>query len=823
MNRHGDDWLAELKKADSALPKDDFTFTDGSTMGLDSFHFDGLDNKGVEEAARLPETHGLSDLPDGSVPDPTASLDEVELMADDDGEGLYLDDMLSEGEGAVYDKEGTSLADLDWLDPTQKQKANRLPDNGATLDHIPELETAWGVNERTDGVNLIPNKDKDIADYEQSLREGPESQLPGNRNANIIRSAMYGAIRQSHFGRDLKAIQGDLERMLGADFSRVAATWDLIEKEHGLAGKVFIRAAAFPGLRNGKWAKELRKKCRLARYVITDDTEVANKLKMKPVASIPWKAALRYYAPRMKAAGHQVPTEGNPRTILKSFFMATSPAAKAAEGYKPVEKVNVQAQRVQGNPAKPVEGPVVSSEKQATKRKRLLALAKIARWVTDKKLTKKQAHKLRDANLSPEALLKRAASVVAHTTPGAAYGGEGTKTKFVTPEVPREAVEAQQAKIRETRMRRVRASLERIVEANLLTAEEAKRILKRGGTIADMEQVIAAAVSMAGDMRQEVIRSSPTSVYEGVGTRVHAHSMEVPHEAASVQEARLERGRLQRTRVALAKLVKAKLLTTQEGKRILKLGKTAKDLGRIIAAAVAVAGERRTVVIAPTPVKEFDGPILKAAQEQRPATPDLPPQEKALLRLAKATGFKAVEFKKLARWTRREMTKGLAGTELDHLLSGRFSKPLLKAASELLASVRSEHEGLSGFVYVDAAAYASPEGTKGCDKGAARHRATPVKAVLAMDRCEGCALANADGVCSNYNKELVASAPVENPKIYQKKAIAAADAPDYENTAAMFNPQEFGLDNESLDDIGLDGPPAAELGGVLFGDGMEID
>ena len=895
MTKHGDDWLTELKKAESGLPADEFTFTDASTMGLDGFHFEGLDNLGVLEGARLPEVHGLSDLPDGSVSDPKAALDEVEIMRDD-SEGLYLEDMLSEEEGAMpltaSEKEAASLANLDWLDPTQPQDPTRLPH--PHFDVIPDLEAAWGVDQGTTGVTLVPNRDKEVADYEESLTVGPGSKLPGNKGKEATRDAVLSAIRQSHFGKDLKAIRKELEIRLGS-VSRVAKVWGRIEQEHGLVGKVYIRASAFPGLRNGKWVKELRQAARYARYVITDDPAVADKLKMRMVADVPWEAALRYYAPRLKAAGYRIPQQGDPRTVLRSLFLDGPQKKAAPQGFQPVVKADVQAGRSQGNPAKPVEGPVVSSEKQATKRKRLSALVRIAKWVQEEKLTMAQAHQLRDAKLSPEALLKRATELVAGVTPHGTYDGEGSKTKFVTPEVPRKDSAELEAKVRSERMLRVLASLDRIVEAKLLTQEEAQRIRKRGGTAAEIEQVITAAVSVAGELRKQVFQSLPTKGYDGIP--MTGAVPEIRREAVGIQEARIEKARMARDKVALAKFVKAKLLTRGEAQRILKLGKTAAEIERITAAAITVAHERRQVVVPSTPIKGYDGVHMTeavseapkkdvGAQEARVGKARMAKVKAALAKIVKAklltrgeaqrilklgktaaeierittaavtvaherrqvvipsaptkkydgvpmteavptppreAGFRVKEIKKLVRWARQQMTEGLAGKEFDSLLRGRFSGVLRTAAAEVLQEARAEHEGLSGFLYVDAAAYASPSGTKGCDKGALRHRATPVKSLLAMKRCQGCSLVNADGVCSNYNKKLVQAAPVKDSAAYQKQAIGAANAPDFETTAAMFNPNDFGLGNENLDDTNLGGLPTEELSGVLFGDGMEVE
>lgn len=186
----------------------------------------------------------------------------------------------------------------------------------------------------------------------------------------------------------------------------------------------------------------------------------------------------------------------------------------------------------------------------------------------------------------------------------------------------------------------------------------------------------------------------------------------------------------------------------------------------------------------------------------------------------------ALEVRRLLRWASVQMTEGAVGRDLDTLLSARFSGELLKQASEPLVQLRKKHEGLSGHLYVNASAYASPEGTTGCDRGALVHRANAIKAVLGMDRCVDCT-ANVGGSCQKYAKTLVDSVPTKNPEGYQKETIRLANSDDAERTASLFAPafdaQEFALRNNVLDDIEYDhAPPTEDLGEVLFG-GMVLD
>ena len=166
----------------------------------------------------------------------------------------------------------------------------------------------------------------------------------------------------------------------------------------------------------------------------------------------------------------------------------------------------------------------------------------------------------------------------------------------------------------------------------------------------------------------------------------------------------------------------------------------------------------------------------------------------------------------------------MAGEEFDSLLRARFGTAVIKAAEKSLKKIRAKYEGLSGFLYVDAGAYASQKGTKGCKEAAPKHRTNALKFVLGMKRCASCTK-QGDGVCQEYNKILVSKPPVKNPKAYQKKAIYMANAPDQEVTASLFTDPstEFQLGGTHMDDIQLEDVPSTKtLSNVVFG-GMEVD
>lgn len=178
------------------------------------------------------------------------------------------------------------------------------------------------------------------------------------------------------------------------------------------------------------------------------------------------------------------------------------------------------------------------------------------------------------------------------------------------------------------------------------------------------------------------------------------------------------------------------------------------------------------------------------------------------------------------RWASVQMNEGAAGRDLDYLLTTRFAENVLKEAGDSLTQLRKKHEGLAGHLYVDASVYASAAGMTGCEKGALVHRANAIPAVLMMERCGSCA-SNIESRCQKYNKALVMDPPVDDPVGYQREMIRLANASDAEHTASLFaptfDPGEYGLENDSLEMFDYESAPSnPDLGDVLF-DGWAID
>lgn len=740
---------ADAILADSDLPADDFTWTEGTNYGLDGFHHDqtlgeGLnhgDTSGMAGPITPPQSAGMSDLPDGLLAGggDDGGLDLSFVDADGD---LDLSGMLSE-EGTLSltaaERRAVSLVDLSWLDPTQKQDPARLPKelrpDKPPLKSSIELEEAWGVNRRTDGLSLVPNQEREIAKYEQAIQGEPPA-LPGAQYAlsEVPKKAFHiqKATRMSHYGQSIDEIAAYLYSNIPK--AAAAKALEVIAADHGVTGNVFVRASAFPGLKNGKWVKQIRKFCRTARYVLTKDPLVASKLGMTMVSEVPWKKALRHYQSHLTAAGYKVASvEGDPKKTLQLAFLTGPKEATHVVASKPVHVV-------------PADRVTTAQAKEA-----FAKAPKQARQV----ITRDDTAKARKAAL---ALVKKAADAKLISQVDALRLAQSTAAPVA-----------------------IRKAVESIARANM---------------------------------------AAKTSRYGGLGTRVKEHRVEGRDAGwTALKQAELAAEQMHKAQLHVAQMAVAGQLTDKEARKALAES-TPEMVLKVATAYAHAAGTRKVKVASTDPAKEYAGPKFEAAPVQRVASKEMSADEQAMHKAAAESGIRVAEFRALARWLRQKMSEGMAGSDLTALLNVRFAAPLRTAAADLVAKLRAEHEGLSGHLYVDADAYASKTGSDGCEKNASLHRANQIPYVRAMERCKGCTLANANGLCTKYGKELLYQLP-KNAGQFQARMLRAADASDAENTAALFNPSEYGLDDSLNIDVD-EAPVTEDIGDVLFGNGQWI-
>lgn len=298
---------------ESHIPADLLTPTLGSNYGLDGY----------------PDMEYGMGVLEGFMGEEVGHTDEAPYSrhaSDEEAEGMDLTSMMED-----------SLADLAWLDPTQLQDPERLPETPVS---IPELEEAWGVHRRTNGINVV-SRDLDRARYESALEKKAQEKKASTRSLmKVVRRAM----QRSALGHDLNDLLQEAVTHLGDQLKRAAAPLQLVRSEHGLAGNVFIRAAAYPGYAQGKGQTPKKGS---ARYVIVSPEELRSATwiqdgrciytKKIAVTEVPWDEAYRHYAPRLgdNPFLNRAASKSDPRAALRAAFLHVPAAAKADSTYRP--------------------------------------------------------------------------------------------------------------------------------------------------------------------------------------------------------------------------------------------------------------------------------------------------------------------------------------------------------------------------------------------------------------------------------------------------------------------------------------------------------
>ena len=784
----------------SKMPDGGYQPTYAGNYGLDGFDFSEEYGEGPATNHKIPTTNrttgmtpvrsesGMSHLPDGFVTGTRAAAHGDDVFAGADGTDL--------GDLSGMVREAGHLTDLTWLE-TAEQDPDRLPHhhNDAVLQGLVE---AWGINRRTDGVDLVPNV---------VVPPPPRSQvalLPGD---DTLRQIAASAMRKSAFGVPFENILSDMAAHLGPDvlsrvgtdprLQRFASAVRSIKAENGLSGAVYLRDSAFPGLLTGKWDREIKRRCASAKYWLTrPGSKLAayqNYLGKRVVTVIPWGDALEQYRPMLEASGKRL-ASGDPKAVLLSAFRsdAVKVASEASHTYHltPAQRVSTQeAWRVFASAPTPKREVLQRDSARVTLD---MAQQRVAGWVQSRALDEGTARKLLASGLSPDDMISEGANlVVRKLAQQAQYAGGGIG---VTAPSRKSANNSDWAKNEQARLagdreiRSAKLAREKItsvfsgwVRAGMMTREDADRLMSRKGSV---DELLAQA--------RDFVQQGRMGVYhgEGVGASVHAGSGTKKALAAP--------------QISMAKVattfqgwVRSGLLLQASADEILSLNVSNESRMRLGAEAILQIRKDDYRGIGLDQVNQTPLPTKKLAHA-------LDPKVARVLRYASV-----------------QMNEGMAGNDLDVMLNSRFSQEYLKGASAQLVQLRRKHEGLAGHVYVTASAYASASGTTGCEAGALVHRANQVKALLQMDRCGSCS-ANSGGSCQKYAKQLVTAAPVSNPDKYQRETIRLANADDHERTAAMFNPGEYDLQNDNLDSFDYSNLPDNQtLHGILF-EGMVL-
>lgn len=315
------------------LPDDLFTDTDALNWGLDTFPDLGK-GLGVLDTQTFGESQHPTSLPDGIVMAEDESFDpNLDLGSDQVIFG-------SLGDLEDYTKEAT-LQDLSWLEFAEEDP-DRLPDNPVD-NGIPELDIAWGVDSRTDGVFLQPNTDREASLYRESLTANVEKTPVAELN-----SLVKQANRKVAAGFGFSFVAKELATRLGHEAYQAKEAMQKLKADVGLLGKVFIRASDYPGCANGQWTDVVRKKSASAAYVVQkkacgDCVHAQNGscalFKKELVPSVPWGEALQRYAPSLEASGRKVASNISPKEALQKAILSNPTGMTLVESQRPTHLV----------------------------------------------------------------------------------------------------------------------------------------------------------------------------------------------------------------------------------------------------------------------------------------------------------------------------------------------------------------------------------------------------------------------------------------------------------------------------------------------------
>lgn len=779
------------KNSKSHTPNGGYTLTQGLNYMMDGFHFDTEYGGGPQEKARLPEARGLADLPSGMIP-PDSSLasgipDGLEHQAD-----LNMEEITREASQDV------ALVDHSWL-ATQpepdlsgaiemEQVYKDLADghmNNISNNQIKTLEQSWGQTSTT-GLDIVPNENRHHAPYRNNYGE-EQSHLPGDD----YREEMERNVRKLAYGHPLNVVLSEVAE------SRVLETKVKLATEYGLHGRVYIKEEHFPGLFNGRWDEVINKRCATAMYIIPKNKDCAfdRFLGMQVVNQVPWNKAAKSLLPKLESYGVRL-ASGSAKSRLQTAFIdliegrVTSQDKSATWFPTQVDQsslISLDHARIELENAREENIFVASSEdvEQSKIEKKLNRIA--GQLVSQGFLDEEQVSAVVESNRTASKKIERLYELASTPMESDSYKGQGKNASYHSMRKHMDAnaqVPLKDERELDNRKKRAMGKLSRILQAGLVTFDQVQELTKG---VKSPEDKVASVLNYLATPK----KNASYNQYN-----VTAHQMTKPNmkplESVPNRQKRASDNLWREAHTKVKKLVDSGLLSQDRYEKI----KTIKDPNDFVRKAFDLAS-------VPEEATQYQG--IETAH--------------VLNRVEKPNALLNTE-NKVSSWLRQKMSEGSAGEELNILLATRFSQNVLNEYEGRIASIRSEHEGLSGHAYVDAPAYIT-NGTEGCDKGALVHRANQIPTLLKTSKCDGCVF-NTNGSCQKYCKPIIASVNevVEDSDSYQKEMIRLANANDSEQTASLFvnnyDPNEFNL--TASEEVSVDDAPSSEkLGEILFG------
>lgn len=390
----------------SHFPKDLFTPTEGSNYGLDGYP-DMAYGEGVLH--QWDNARNLAGIPDGVVGgDP-----EWSKSAAVDFDTMILPNELS----GFEDRE---IVELSWLDPNQGQDPARLPHQHFNI--VPELQEAWGKGRHTDGLHFAHAVDTERARYEASLKTDATAQ---KKSASDIEAATQRAWRQVTAGASLEVVAKDLAAAVGVDQAKTI--FQGIRSEVGLVGHVYVRADAYPKCASGQWSDTVRKQATQAQYVVKKKACGSCALAQSGrcaafggrqlVDAVPYAEAMNTYAPRIAAAGVQVPHGGDLKKGLKQALKMAREATVKVEGHHHVVSTYMPGE---------LQHDVLTHHQAQKGQAQALRQAqlRVARYVKENLIRREDAAQIVQSVLDPREMLRRAAALATKPKEASIYSGQ---------------------------------------------------------------------------------------------------------------------------------------------------------------------------------------------------------------------------------------------------------------------------------------------------------------------------------------------------------------------------------------------------------------
>ncbi len=864
-----------MSKTKSYLPNGGYTLTQGSNYMMDGFHFDTEYGGGPQEKARLPEAKGLADLPSGMVP-----LDSSGISMLPNGVQTEVD--LNMGELTKESSQEINLVDHSWLasQPEPNLEGQRTMED--VYKHLSEgkfdspeanqlrtLEESWGSTSTT-GLDIIPNENRKHEPYRNTYSD-EQSHLPGDD----YRERVEKNVRKLAYGHPMNVVLSDVNE---TDILNVKSK---IASEYGLHGRVYIKEEYFPGLFNGRWNEVINKRCASSMYIIPKNKDCAfdRFLGMEVVNEVPWNKAAKSLLPKLESYGVRI-ASGSAKDRLQAAFIDLIEGRVARQEMSstwfPIQAdqsslISLDHARRELETARE-ENIFVASVEDVEQSKIEKKLGRIAKQLVSQNfLDSEQVSAILELkSKTATQKIKRLYELASTPIESSSYTGYGKDASYHNMRKhqtnSKEHIPKKDKRETQKRIDAAQKKIAGLIKSNLISIDEVEKVVKKGSSPEDKVRAVLSFIknkkektaTYQGQSDNFEARLSPAqltalqdSFFNKVSSRSKkAYEKEVMNQISNLIDSgvvSMEQfdavvkkhgslsARLQAIYNLVSKPTHVKKASGQKGHYGSKTTKTAKieytaqdwskaqeKVSKLVETGLLSQESVDSLSNVNNP-NDFIRKAFDLASKPNQANEYVGSETAHILGNKKSNAMSSTE-KKVATWIRQKISEGVAGEELNVLIATRFNQNVINEYSSRIASIRNEHEGLSGHVYVDASSYIT-SGTDGCDKGALVHRANQIPTILKTSKCGSCVF-NSNGSCQKYNKPIIASVNeiVEQPESYQQEMIRLANASDSEQTASLFvnnyDASEFNLtanENVSIDDT----PSSEQLGDVLFG-GFEV-